>query len=232
MPEATFNNHHHATRTQRPPSTAVRPDPPRPLRSYFSSPPSSFRPLRRSVATSLRRFFPFPSSLRRFVATSLFSPFPTLHRRSILFYRVIIVALCEKRTYQTNPFVSPTSILVSRSTPYAFVKLGRAGKPARACSRRTCARVAFRCLSRCIGYIETAKVGGAAGSHPTTVRIATGIAKAGHRPCPTTLPQKKHPKDVRLVPVGFSWIASLVHGAAAYDAAERNAAVAEGFVTE
>jgi hypothetical protein len=40
MPEATFNNHRNATRTQRPASTAVRPDAPRPLRSYFSSPSS------------------------------------------------------------------------------------------------------------------------------------------------------------------------------------------------
>ncbi len=128
MPEATFNNHRHATRTQRPPSTAVRPDAPRPLRSYFSSPSSSFRPLRRAAcpdAIGIAQPVPMQSG-------SLFSRFPTLHRRSILFHRVILVALCEKRTYQTNPFVSPTSILVSRSTPHAFVKLGRAGKHGRA----------------------------------------------------------------------------------------------------
>ena len=40
MSEATFNAHRTATRTQRPASTAVRPDAPRPIRSYFSSPPS------------------------------------------------------------------------------------------------------------------------------------------------------------------------------------------------
>ena len=118
MPEGTFNNHRTATRTQGPTSTTLRPDPPRPLRSHFSSP------------STLRRFvLPVRSPS---VATSLFSRFPTLHRRSILFHRVIIVALCEKRTYQTNPFVSPTSILISRSTPNAFVKLGRAGKHGRA----------------------------------------------------------------------------------------------------
>ena len=95
MPEATFNNHRTATRTQRPASTAVRPDAPRPLRSYFSS----------------------PSSLRRSVASSLFSS-RYAHN----------VALRKNCTYQTNPFASPTSIPVFRPAPHAFVKHGRMDK--------------------------------------------------------------------------------------------------------
>ena len=54
MPEATFNNHRNATRTQRPPCVLM------PLAPYVATFPL------------LRRFFPFPPPLRRFVA----SPFP------------------------------------------------------------------------------------------------------------------------------------------------------------
>ncbi len=70
MPHATSNNHRTATRTQRPASTAVRPDAPRPYVATFPL-------LRRCVALSafllgrlkLRRSSPI--SLRRYVAPSL-----------------------------------------------------------------------------------------------------------------------------------------------------------------
>ena len=110
MPEATFNNQRTATRTQRPASTAVRPDPPRPLRDYslsFVARSGSLNGrlhLRRFVATSLRRFLPSASN----------------------------VTLDKNRTSQTKPFASPTSIPVLRPAPYAFVKPGRVGKRGRA----------------------------------------------------------------------------------------------------
>ena len=104
MPEATFNNHRTATRTQRPASTAMRPDPPRP---HVATSPL----LRRAACPDAIGVASSAISLRRFVASFL--------RR--YFY-----------LFQTNPFVSPTAILVSRPAPYRIVKLGRASKPGRA----------------------------------------------------------------------------------------------------
>ncbi len=108
MPEATFNNHRTATRTQRPTSTTLRPDAPRPLRSYFSSPSS------RSLSRCNRDRAACPDAI------------------GIASWSASEVALRKNCTHQTNPFASPTSIPVFRPAPYAIVKLGRAGKHGRA----------------------------------------------------------------------------------------------------
>ncbi len=100
-----------------------------------SSPPSPFRPLRRSFRLPQRS--PSPPSLRASCSVALSPSSPIPLRRYVatslrrFLHSASNVTLRKNCTSQTKPFASPTSIPVLRPAPYAFVKPGRAGKPGR-----------------------------------------------------------------------------------------------------